>query len=95
MSVTGADEKAEDGTRNGLIESYEYVNSTSAWTFKLQVNFFDPSSISEVITEPDYLNVTILDPAIFTDAETREPIDVDSKNLLSEGIPIARQFLQQ
>ena len=76
------------------VDSYWYLNSTLR-NFQVQVNFFDPSAVSSDLAQPDNLNVTVLDPSLFTDRATGLPIELDSDNLLQKPIPIVKQYTKE
>ena len=45
----------------------------------MKIQFIDTEAISSDITEPDILEIKLLKPGLFVDAETLEPIDTLSQ----------------
>ena len=44
-------------------------------SIKMSIQFRDTGAITKDISEPDVLEIRLLDPNLFVDAETFEPID--------------------
>ena len=68
----------DDGQADELDKGVSGITLTDASQehLKIKVQFSDTESITSDITDPDLLQIKILKPGLFVDAETLEPIDL-------------------
>ena len=55
------------------------LDKADEYSLKMRVAFSDTDAITQDVKEPDVLQVEVLKPGLFIDAETLEPMDIQSQ----------------
>ena len=84
-------EKGDSDEAGKQVLSYNYFSNTLD-SVQVKIKFSDPKALSTTLVEPDFLKIVVLNPGVFIDKQTKEPLLQEIASSLKKRTPIPIQY---